>query len=262
MSKLFTLQITASKCSYMIRVNDIITYIETEGYNIDFELPINHLTSFGGNIVSIKLLPLKNEKTISKIARLKVIVFERDYREERESRLNIAQFSAPDFSANETPPPYTVINDISFENNDTFFNNNAWASNLEPLIKDNIYTQVITFYKQFHSLMASKNLKLIMSLLQERMLHYSKTNFLDKNEFTEQNYEFYDSMFANENIIPWPLQKQKLILIDNFGSKLFTLKNEIQESPLIFYDKKEKESHYVDFFIGKTKDEKEFKIIL
>ena len=262
MSKLFTLQITASKCNYQLRVNDIITIIETEGLNVDYEIPINHLILFGINKVDITLLPLRNEKTVSKLARLKVIVFEREHQKERETRINLAQFIAPDFTPKETTPPLTLIHAIAFENTDTFFKNDTWHSILQPLGKDEVYNQVVSFYKQFYTFMAAKNLRSIMALLQQRMIQYSTATYQDQNEFIAQNNEFYDSMFANENIIAWPLQKQKLILLDNFGSQLFTLKNEIQESPLIFYNTKEKESHYVDIFLGKIKNEKDFKIIL
>ena len=152
MGKYYTVQIRASKCHYQVRINDAIIYIGSDGYNVDFELPINHLTFLGANAVGISILPLKNQTQLSELSIFKITVYEREHKEDRENRKDLSNYKAPDFHAKDSTPPTILLNQLQFENTDPHFKNIDWNNSLQKFNPDEIYSQVVSYYKFFHQL--------------------------------------------------------------------------------------------------------------
>ncbi len=125
----------------------------------------------------------------------------------------------------------------------------SWEKGMTFQLNRKELENINQYYRAIHQLFNEKNLDGIMSIFKRKNESCAKAINDSKDEFIFEARECLSLIMNDSNNQLWPLEKQILTPFIYAKGKLCSLKNQLNQHPILFYNQNENSTTFIEIYL-------------
>jgi hypothetical protein len=256
----YFLKITNRYCNFILKVNDIQVYSESENGNISTAFPINEYLNTEGNIATVEVLPMEGKLAIDPRASVEIML-EVAPVDSLNNRDTIFTDTTPDFTTYQSegkPLPPIYLWTLPLKTPVPFKNLHLY--NLTTHIpNDSLKAELVKAYQEVYKSFENKN-------IDEIRLHF-KFRIEDKSVVRYQKIEEFEKdlkrslSVAMEGSELYEFDTADFFLRAEYGNRLLSLVDEFGDPVILYYNETINITTYYKMRFGKIKGQDKWVVI-
>jgi hypothetical protein len=256
----YFLKITNRYCNFIVKVNDIELYSESENGNISTAFPINEYLNTEGNIATVEVLPMEGKLALDPIATVEIML-EVASLDSLNNRDTIFTDTTPDFTTYQSegkPLPPLYLWTLPLKTPVPFKNLHLY--NLTTHIpNDSLKTELVKAYQEVYNSFKNKKIDEIIVHYKFRNEDQSVIKYKAFEEFGKDLKKSLSVIMEYSEL--YEFDTADYFLRTEYGNRLFSLVDKFGEDVISYYDKIAEVTTYYPMSFGKIKGQDKWVVI-